>query len=606
MNINITILKTITYSILLASTNYAFAGGNVSSLLLGAATGGASLALGATVSAASATAAITAAGARSGRRTQVSVNVSGNGHAQGIQSTVTSRTNRPLAHIEATPQRTTYSPPRPTFRRSTNSQTVIQTALNSDSQRRENVGRIIRQHQGNSALQSSSASTLTRSTTRTTSNIPTWRHSSSSSTFNQRDPIKDAWLDTVLGTTASKSSSSAFSSSLSTLPSTRPSTATTFRARNSIPSSSSSSRSTSLNEVSRHSAFKPSVTPSSSTFKTTNEWIAEQLGRTAPKSSPTLKTTEEWIAERLRRTVPKSSPVSEAPSPKSIADSRKVADHVSHAFSVDDGRRSPPPVNTAIRRTTSQVQEKVTGITQDLTQRAMTSVIARPNTALSQSTNLASRLGDVHIPTPLDGLQTADQATGGAISRFSDGETYGTATRRLLRDSAGVSPAIAQNAGDIVHGGVELAFLCGTRGEGAAAKGAGKAFGRATRTVQTVSRPKRVLAASGRTAEIGSSIPKRTIPSAASKIEYHSQKVASGEWKPCRGEWRGYYEGKAPGDKRIYRFKPTNEKHEYEVYREFKGKGQHRGIFRTEGERAFKVLKEFAKHKETQTGTKKW
>ena len=225
----------------------------------------------------------------------------------------------------------------------------------------------------------------------------------------------------------------------------------------------------------------------------------------------------------MGRTVSKSSPVSEAPSPKSIADSRKVADHVSHAFSVDDGRRSPPPVNTAIRRTTSQVQEKVTGITQDLTQRAMTSVIARPNTALSQSTNLASRLGDVHIPTPLDGLQTADQATGGAISRFSDGETYGTATRRLLRDSAGVSPAIAQNAGDIVHGGVELALLCGARGEGAAAKGAGKAFGRVTRTVQTVSRPKRVLAISGRTAEVGSSIPKRAIPSAASKIEYHPE-----------------------------------------------------------------------------------
>ena len=89
----------------------------------------------------------------------------------------------------------------------------------------------------------------------------------------------------------------------------------------------------------------------------------------------------------------------------------------------------------------------------------------------------------------------------------------------------------------------------------------------------------------------------RVTPSADSKIEYHAKKVASGEWKPCSGEWRGYYEGQAPGtDKTIYRFKPTNEKHEYEVYKKVAGKGEHWGIFRTEGERALEILEEYAKH----------
>lgn len=92
----------------------------------------------------------------------------------------------------------------------------------------------------------------------------------------------------------------------------------------------------------------------------------------------------------------------------------------------------------------------------------------------------------------------------------------------------------------------------------------------------------------------GGEIGKRHIPSAESKIEYHKQKVSSGEWKPCGGEWKGYYEGKIGG--KVYRFKPTVEKHEYEVYKEFAGKGEHWGIFRTEGNRAFEVLEEYGKH----------
>ena len=89
---------------------------------------------------------------------------------------------------------------------------------------------------------------------------------------------------------------------------------------------------------------------------------------------------------------------------------------------------------------------------------------------------------------------------------------------------------------------------------------------------------------------------KRTIPTAASKIEWHKKMVKSGQWKPCNGEWKGYYEGKAPGnDKTIYRFKPTNEKHEYEVYKESRGKGLHCGVFRTEGKRALEVIEELAK-----------
>ena len=83
---------------------------------------------------------------------------------------------------------------------------------------------------------------------------------------------------------------------------------------------------------------------------------------------------------------------------------------------------------------------------------------------------------------------------------------------------------------------------------------------------------------------------KRTIPTAESKIEWHKKMMKEKKWKPCHGEWRGYYEGTVPGSNKIYRFKPTFEKNEYEVYKYESGKGKHCGIFRTEGDGAFKVL----------------
>ena len=88
---------------------------------------------------------------------------------------------------------------------------------------------------------------------------------------------------------------------------------------------------------------------------------------------------------------------------------------------------------------------------------------------------------------------------------------------------------------------------------------------------------------------------KRTIPTAESKIEWHKKMMQEKKWKPCHGEWRGYYEGTVPGSSKVYRFKPTFEKNEYEVYRYFSGKGQHCGIFRTEGDRALEVIEESAK-----------
>lgn len=93
--------------------------------------------------------------------------------------------------------------------------------------------------------------------------------------------------------------------------------------------------------------------------------------------------------------------------------------------------------------------------------------------------------------------------------------------------------------------------------------------------------------------KVNTGTKKRTIPTAQSKVNWHVKMVQSGKWKPCHGEWKGYYECWAPGtDKTVYRFKPTNEKHEYEVYMEHRGKGRHCGIFRTEGDRAFEVLGE--------------
>ena len=93
----------------------------------------------------------------------------------------------------------------------------------------------------------------------------------------------------------------------------------------------------------------------------------------------------------------------------------------------------------------------------------------------------------------------------------------------------------------------------------------------------------------------GEEAKKRVIPTAQSKVDWHVKMVKSGKWKPCHGEWRGYYEGKAPNDTRVYRFKPTFEKHEYEVYREYENKGLHCGVFRTEGGRALEVIEELAK-----------
>ena len=86
---------------------------------------------------------------------------------------------------------------------------------------------------------------------------------------------------------------------------------------------------------------------------------------------------------------------------------------------------------------------------------------------------------------------------------------------------------------------------------------------------------------------------KRTIPTAQSKVDWHVKMVKSGKWKPCHGEWKGYYEGEVKG--KLYRFKPTVEKHEYEVYRKWSGKGQHCGVFRTEGNRALEINEELAK-----------
>jgi hypothetical protein len=86
----------------------------------------------------------------------------------------------------------------------------------------------------------------------------------------------------------------------------------------------------------------------------------------------------------------------------------------------------------------------------------------------------------------------------------------------------------------------------------------------------------------------------RVVPSADSKVRYHENMVKSGKWKRCTGEWRGYFEGEVNGT--TYRFKPTVEKNEFEVYRKFAGKGEHWGVLQTEGPEAGKVLEQFAKH----------
>jgi hypothetical protein len=78
----------------------------------------------------------------------------------------------------------------------------------------------------------------------------------------------------------------------------------------------------------------------------------------------------------------------------------------------------------------------------------------------------------------------------------------------------------------------------------------------------------------------------RKIDTHESQRAFIEQKKKSGEWEKCN-EWKDSYQNKSG-----YRFTPTVEKWEFEVYKKISGKWTHIGIIRPGGE---KILTEFAK-----------
>ena len=84
----------------------------------------------------------------------------------------------------------------------------------------------------------------------------------------------------------------------------------------------------------------------------------------------------------------------------------------------------------------------------------------------------------------------------------------------------------------------------------------------------------------------------RVIPTQADQLKFSQQQKASGAWKNCEsGGWRGSFESKK-GD---YRFTPTVEKWEFEVYKKVAKGWQHCGVMRAIGPEKGEILDRFAK-----------
>jgi hypothetical protein len=75
-------------------------------------------------------------------------------------------------------------------------------------------------------------------------------------------------------------------------------------------------------------------------------------------------------------------------------------------------------------------------------------------------------------------------------------------------------------------------------------------------------------------------------------LAFIQKQKTTGQWKKCN-DWKDSYQGII--DKKNYRFVPTIEKFEVEVYKEYGKSWKHCGIMRVAGPDKGKILEKFAK-----------